>query len=247
MSVFDQTDQQTTQSNQQQTNQGSFLERLVQEKGEQWKDPEVIAKGKLEADQHIAALELQLDEMRKDLGQQEYSKQLLAKLQEKAPTSTNGNPAANPTGGSTQGNTNLSASDLESLIESTLTKRQAQMTASQRLQEAEAKLVEVFGTEAKNVVNTRASELGLSVERLKEIASESPDAFLALMGQAPKKETNQTTRSTVNTQSGFTANSGERNNDFYQNYRREKPSEFWSVKVQRQMLEDRKRLGDKFF
>lgn len=246
MSVFDQTnDQQTTQTKSEQTNNESFVQRLVKEKGEQWGDPEVIAKGKLEADQFIADLQAQLDGMREDLNKQEYAKELLTKLQEKAPPTAGGKPE-DKSGGSTQDNTSLSASDIERLIEQTLTAREQTMTANQRLTEVDSKMTEMFGTEAHNIVVAKAKELGMTVERMKEIASESPNAFFSLIGEAPKQQTNQTPKSTLNTAAGFTSTS-ERNFAYYQEMRRKKPSEFWSVKVQREMLEDRKRLGDKFY
>lgn len=235
MSVFEQTAQQ----------EGSFVERLVKEKGEQWKDPEVIAKGKVEADNFIRELQTQIEEMRKDLGQQDYAKTLLTKLQEGKPQPpASGNP--DDTGGSKSGDTKLDASELEAFIEQALTKREKQMTSTQRLSETEAKLEEMFGTEAAKVVQSKAQELGMSVARLQEIASESPTAFFTLIGQEQKQQSNTLPKGTLNTSAAFTASST-RNNEFYQKMRREKPSEFWSVKVQRQMLEDRKGLGDKFY
>jgi hypothetical protein len=83
MSIFDQT---TDQNADKQVSLGgatsSFVERLVASKGEQWNDPEVIAKGKVEADDHIKSLEQQLKDLREDLGKQDYSKQLLETLQQ---------------------------------------------------------------------------------------------------------------------------------------------------------------------
>jgi len=62
----------TTQEDQNNENQSqetpiqeSFLDKLVQAKGENWKDPEVLAKGKLEADGYIKNLEDQLSQMRR--------------------------------------------------------------------------------------------------------------------------------------------------------------------------------------
>jgi hypothetical protein len=54
----------------------------------------VLAKGKLEADGYIKTLEDQLTAMREDLGKQEYSKQLLDQLQNKATAPTNVNTVA---------------------------------------------------------------------------------------------------------------------------------------------------------
>ena len=97
MSVFDQAQQPEGQSQaaEQQAvtteQQESFLAKLVAVKGDNWKDPEVLAKGKLEADGYIKTLEDQLTAMREDLGKQEYSKQLLDQLQNKATAPTNVN------------------------------------------------------------------------------------------------------------------------------------------------------------
>ena len=55
----------------------SYVTKLAEAKGDNWKDPEVLAKGKIEADSHIEQLERQLSEMKEDLGKQDYAKQLL--------------------------------------------------------------------------------------------------------------------------------------------------------------------------
>ena len=56
MSIFDEAkstdsqpqDQQTTETTQQETQpQASYLQKLVETRGENWKDPEVLAKGKI--------------------------------------------------------------------------------------------------------------------------------------------------------------------------------------------------------
>jgi hypothetical protein len=54
--------EQTTQPEQTQEAtppQDSFLSKLVEAKGENWSNPEVLAKGKLEADSYIQTLETQ--------------------------------------------------------------------------------------------------------------------------------------------------------------------------------------------
>ncbi len=43
--------------------QDSFVDQLAQTKGENWRDPEVLAKGKIEADTYIQNLEGQLLEI----------------------------------------------------------------------------------------------------------------------------------------------------------------------------------------
>ncbi len=78
MSVFTEgtATEQTTQPEQQTTEttppQDSFVAKLVEAKGENWKDPEVLAKGKLEADNYISELERQLNQMLRKRFQERY-------------------------------------------------------------------------------------------------------------------------------------------------------------------------------
>jgi hypothetical protein len=82
MSVFDETQSDNTQPQAGQTTaettqqgtqpQESYLQKLVETRGDNWKDPEVLAKGKLEADAYIKNLEDQLAQMREDLGKQDF-------------------------------------------------------------------------------------------------------------------------------------------------------------------------------
>ena len=169
--------------------QESYLQKLVETKGENWKDPEVLAKGKLEADGYIKNLEDQLGQMREDLKKQEYQAQILDQLQNKATESTAVKPeVSNNNGSTTEGNTNptLSEEDLKSLVEQTLNQREIDSTVSNNLKLVDEELEKSYGTEAQAKIQEKAQELGMSMERIKEIAAESPNAFFALIGE-PKK------------------------------------------------------------
>ena len=102
MSIFDEaksadTQPQEAQTTPEQTQQEeqpkeSYLQKPVETRGDNWKDPEVLAKGKLEADEHIKNLETQLTQMREDLSKQDYAAQLLQQLEDKASAPTNEKP-----------------------------------------------------------------------------------------------------------------------------------------------------------
>ena len=83
-----QTEQVTEQTQTETPPQESFLQKLVEAKGENWRDPETLAKGKLEADGYIKTLEDQLNQMREDIKKQDYQAQILEQLQNKATDST---------------------------------------------------------------------------------------------------------------------------------------------------------------
>ena len=227
--------------------QESFLDKLVQAKGENWKDPEVLAKGKLEADGYIKNLEDQLSQMREDLKKQEYKNEVLDQLQSKAAETTaasNGEPNNSST--EEQNTTaNLSEEDLKSLVEQTLSQREKNALIQSNLELVDKELEGSFGTEAKAQIEKKAAELGMSIDRLRDIAAESPNAFFALIGE-PKKVNNPLVTGSVRTEGVNMQASAERDWNYYQKLRRENRNLYYTPKVQQQLMDDKARLGDKF-
>lgn len=244
-----QTEQNAEQTQQEATPQESYLQKLVEAKGENWKDPEVLAKGKLEADGYIKTLEEQLAQMREDLKKQEYQAQVLEQLQNKAADSTaakTGVPNDNGSAEAQNTTASLSEEDLKSLVEQTLTQREQQASVKQNLAQVDKALDDIFGTEALAVVQKKAQELGMSIERMQDIAAESPNAFFALIGEKPKQPMNPMIQGSVRTEGVNMQASTDRNWDYYQKLRRENRNLYYTPKVQRQLMEDKARLGDKF-
>ena len=229
--------------------QTSFLDKLVETKGENWRDPETLAKGKLEADGYIKNLEDQLVQMREDMKKQDYQADLLAQLQNKATeTTTVNNGESNNNNGSidTQNTTGVVDEDtLKSLVEKTLTQREKNSTVQQNLSQVDKELESSFGTEAAATVQKKAEELGMSMDRLRDIASESPSAFFTLIGQ-PEKTFSPMVQGSVRTEGVNMQASADRNWSYYQNLRRENPNEYYSPKIQQQLIQDKMKMGDKF-
>ena len=229
--------------------QTSFLDKLVETKGENWRDPETLAKGKLEADGYIKNLEDQLVQMREDMKKQDYQADLLAQLQNKATeTTTVNNGESNNNNGSinTQNTTGVVDEDtLKSLVEKTLTQREKNSTVQQNLSQVDKELESSFGTEAAATVQKKAEELGMSMDRLRDIASESPSAFFTLIGQ-PEKTFSPMVQGSVRTEGVNMQASADRNWSYYQNLRRENPNQYYSPKVQQQLIQDKMKMGDKF-
>ena len=261
MSIFDEAqsansqpqESQTTETTQQETQpQESYLQKLVETRGDNWKDPEVLAKGKLEADAYIKNLEDQLATMREDLGKQDYASQLLKQLEGKASAPTNDKPLesnnTNDNGGTnTEDHTSLAVSEdsLKSLVEKTLTEREQQATANQNIAAVDQALQESYGTEAASVVKKKSEELGIGLERMQQLASESPSAFFALIGE-PQKTFKPMTQGSVRTEGLNNQSSSQRDWSYYQKLRRENRNLYYTPKVQQQLMEDKMRMGDKF-
>lgn len=228
--------------------QESYLQKLVQAKGENWSNPEVLAKGKLEADGYISNLESQLTELREELNKQDYSKTLLDQLQEQAadPTTAKlGEPSNNSSTNSQNTTASLSEDDLKSLVEKTLTEREKGTALANNLSLVDQELEKSFGTEAKTKVANKAKELGMSMERMREIAAESPQAFFSLIGE-PEKTFSPMVQGSVRTEGVNMQNSTERDFSYYQKLRRENRNLYYSAKTQQQMFQDKGRLGEKF-
>jgi hypothetical protein len=245
----------TKQENQNNENQGqetpqqeSFLDKLVQAKGENWRDPETLAKGKLEADGYIKNLEDQLATMREDMKKQDYQNEILTQLQNKA-TETSAVKTEVPnnnTSVDTQNTTGaVNEEDLKSLVEKALTEREKNNTVQQNLSQVDKELENSFGTEAEATVKKKAQELGMSMDRLREIASESPTAFFTLIGEQ-QKSFSPLVQGSVRTEGVNMQSSTERDFNYYQKLRRENRNLYYSAKTQQQMFEDKNRLGEKF-
>ena len=113
------------------------------------------------------------------------------------------------------------------------------------LQLVDKELEGSFGTEAKAQIEKKATELGMSIDRLRDIAAESPNAFFALIGEN-KRPVSPMVAGSVRTEGVNMQSSTERDFNYYQKLRRENRNLYYSAKTQQQMFEDKARLGDKF-
>ena len=83
------------------------------------------------------------------------------------------------------------------------------------------------------------------MDRLRDIASESPSAFFTLIGQ-PEKTFSPMVQGSVRTEGVNMQASADRNWSYYQNLRRENPNQYYSPKIQQQLIQDKMKMGDKF-
>ena len=239
MSVFDSTTDQSAAPNTQEDNQ-SFVAQLVAARGEQWSNPETIAKGKLEADQHIARLEQQLKELNEDLGktkaEQDYAKTLLETLQSQKPLAGTSEQSTESQSGAGKEDTTLDPSSLKELIAQVLDNRTAEQRAADNRTKVDSYLQQTYGTEAGKTVQEKAKELNLSVDYLKSIAEQSPNAFYQLIGVPKPRESAAPPSGSVN--SVATMQSGERTYAYYRELRKTNPTKYYSPSTQQQMFKD---------
>lgn len=224
----------------------NFIEALVKEKGEQWKDPNVIAKGYAASQEYIAKLETELRAAGEAKTQEQFMEEVMKKLDERrTPAVREPSSNSNSTNSETD-QSNMSVDKIKELVKETLTSTEMERTSAENLRETDRQLSEMFGTEAEATVEKRRAELNMSKEDLAALAQKSPTAFLTLMGKAPQKESNTTVSSTVNT-SSLSQNSGKRNFNFYNELRKTDNKTYRSTRIQNQMLQDRIQMGDDFY
>lgn len=233
--LFEQT-QTTGQTTTETQTTEDWLAKVVETKGESFKDVQVLAKSKLEADRYIKSLEDQLKQLREETVKADYAEKVLATLQSKAQAPATTTSDTKP---------EISEEVIKSLVEQTLTQREKQNTAEQNVSKVQQELAAKYGTEAKAHVERRAAELGMSLERMSALAAESPTAFMTLLGEPTKKDSKPLTQGSLNTAS-FQANPADRDWNYYQNLRRTNKTLYYNPKTQQQMMQDKMRLGDKF-
>lgn len=217
----------------------SFLEVLVANKGEKFRDVEELAKSKLEADRYI-------EELKSKVKSQEYVESLVAELKKPQASTAQASTQEETSNTQTNENTTPAVGDLESQIASVLAKREQENKAKANLARVEEQLKEAYGDEATSVLNKKAQELGIAKEKLAALAAESPDAFLKLV-DAPSftPQNNSVVKPTVNT-TNMNSSTGARNSAYYAKLRKDNPKIINDPTYHKQMLIDRMALGDKW-
>ena len=243
------TTESTTNETQQTQTKESFVDHLVGD-GKKFRDIEALAKGKLEADRHIGEITKTLDELRAELAKQDYAKNLLEQMSKGSETGAEQPPPVTTSSSNTE-NTTQSASDFEALVEKVITAKEKSKTASQNISVVGEEMQKQYGDKTADVLKAKSLELNMSLDRLKEIAAESPTAFFQLigvkkMGEKTSTSTGVTTQSTIRSEN-FNSYSQDRTFEYYQKMRKENRSLYYSPKIQNTMLQDRERLGDRFY
>lgn len=226
-----------------------YMSELVGE-GKKFKTPEELARGKWEADQFIERLKQEQSALRKELESRKRLEEVADLLSQQKNQSTEGQPPARDDGTKQT----LTPETLEQMLEERLTKREQQQRREQNINTVKQKLAEKFGNNYVAKLEQEANNLGVTKEYLTNLAAESPNAFLRLVGYdaLPKQQQQDTNlfsppTTSVNT-TGFAPNvTGERTQTYYEKLKQNDPKSYWSPKVQNEMHRDAQRLGAKFF
>lgn len=91
----------------------------------------------------------------------------------------------------------LDESAVEAMLQRVLTAREQNQLAEQNLSAVSAQLTQKYGEKTKEVLASKAAELGMSMESVKQIASSSPSAVLAWFNTSSPAPSGAPVRSTV--------------------------------------------------
>jgi hypothetical protein len=226
----------------------NYLEALVGE-GKKFKTPEELARGKAEADAHIAKLLGELNALRGEVTSRKRLEELVDQLATSKTTTSpsNGNTDPHEPDGD-QGKQPPAVPDVKRLLEETLAEREREATRKQNLDTVRKTLTEKLGPGYANIIKQQAPSLGMTTDELTELAASKPKAFFRLVGitdEAPGTKADLFTPPDSSVRTGFKPTSNERNYAWWSKLRRENPSEYW--KRQSDMHADATRLGPDFY
>jgi len=216
------------------------LEDLVGE-GKKYRDPNALAKSRVEADRYIKKLEAEHKQMREELTSRQALADLVDEIKKSKKVEETSNP--NPQGG---GERKEDPQDVEELVKKLLAEKEREKSLNANQELVKSELTERFGSNFNAVVHKRAKELGVSIDYMNRLAAEAPRALLELFPKQSGVTDVFSGGTQIRSEAIAQRPSGDRDWNYYQKIKKENPSKYWDKNLQRQMFEDMKRLGDKF-
>ena len=223
----------------------NYLEELVGE-GKKFTNPEELARGKAESDAHIARLEDEQRRLREELETRINLEKFLDKLEQKPPLS-NQQPQAD--GEPAKETSAMSQEEIERLLEQKLTQHKNTEIAQQNLNAVRAQLLKVLGPNYAQQLKQRATDLAMSEVEIQRMAQSSPKALFKLLGLDETQNRNNLFEAPPRSQNNFNSipQGQKRGDSYYEQLRKDKPSEYWSPKVQNEIFARIQEMGSEEF
>lgn len=206
-----------------------------------------IAKGKWHADQTITVRDRSMDDLRADY-QKERQQNLTREQLESAltrfaqtPLASNETPPVNEADKPT-----YDPNQLKSLVSQGFMEMRQKENEEANAKLVEGKLIERFGSNYQDTLTRQAVDLGLSLQEVNAMAKTNPKVFMRTFGLDITPQT-QPFQAPPRSSISFTPTSGpKRTWAFYQKIKQDKPTEYYSPKIQNQMVQDYTSLGTAF-
>lgn len=209
--------------------------------GRKYKSLEALETSRERADEYITILERQLDEYREDnvkLREENTSKANLEDLYDRVVSARN-RPLDQP-----YRREATETQDIEKIVESKIAAAQKAMEYRSNLNKVKETLEEKLGKDYKESLKKRIEALDLTEEEADSFAQTKPKTFLKMLG-LDKPEPFQAPPSNTNISSTKNAEQ-KRTWAYYQQMKKDNPSQYYAPKTNLQMLEDYRQLGKDF-
>jgi len=203
------------------------VEALVGE-GKKYKDVDALAKSRVDADDHIARLQAEMTQMREELSQRLTVEEQIGRLSQRNEQPQTPKAETPPVS---------QPEELSSRIREALDQREQETKIAGNLQRVESRLLEEFGTAEKagQMIRSKAAELGVSPQWLRDVGAASPEALFTNLGLVVRQSAQpRVSHSDVNTAGLPAHNGGSRDGsyEFYENLRKTNPRQYFTPKVQ---------------
>lgn len=217
-----------------------LVDQLVGE-GKKFKTLDDLAKGKLESDRTIEQRNAELAALREELASRVKLEEVLDRLTSRETEDRDDYPYQGNNSSASGQPATINQKQIETLIETTITKKERERTANQNRTLVLNRLKELYGDGYAQRLNDAQAQLGLDKESLNDLAARSPTAFLKLV--APGVNSNEKgfvspPRSSVTSES-FNSNTGNSampgSPEYFKRLKKESPTTYWSPKVQNEL------------
>jgi hypothetical protein len=228
-------------------NGDALLETLVGE-GKKYKSQADLAQAVFFKDAHIKKIEEENRSLRQSATETKTVDQILQALK-----STNGSQST--VHDSVRDNQNVDANtapvaSVEEVSRKVLEALEAKTEAKKQeenLSKVKAALLSNFGADFPNVLETKATELGLDKQTIDMMAKKTPQALLKLLDVKTNVNSGPTPNPTSRIAEATAGVNPEKNGAYYAKLRKTNPNLYWSSAIQNEIHQQAERLGQKFY
>ena len=199
-----------------------------------------LAEGKTNSDKFITKLEGELEGLRGELDNRMTAEQVLEEINKSRPQNEEDTTPQ------------ISATDISELVAKEVKGLETAKASQKNVDEVETYMKTTFGADkASEQISAKASEIGVNVDYLLDIASKSPKAFYSVMEieQGQPQSTSQVNQGSVNTEALVNTAPAvkEGTYDFYEALRKSNPKEYWKAATQNKMHKEAEAAGAGFY
>lgn len=225
----------------------SYYPELVGE-GKRYKDNEALAKKAVHADATIEILKRQLDTMREDYTAQAAELNSRAQLQDVLDQLKRTETPYAPPEAPEKQQPAFDPEQVRKMIQDSIQESETSKIHRANEQSFREKLVEKYGQNFQVRLQEQMDNLGLSKELVQSLARTNPNVLVKTLGldQQTQPDSFQAPPRSDRRSDSFAPSAQKRTWSYYQNLRKENPNLYNSPKINLQMIEDYKALGDAF-